>query len=244
MTRQTLLSYLGAETAPVMINIFPVDFDAKNQILDYLDAYNRGRADEDMVLYNDLAAMISDLSGDIMNAITIVPVAYTHLPRPETGFVSPTPAPVWERLTPPGFSPRPHAFQACGCVPTKSRRWRPWPGSGCINTRQYRCCTAVSYTNLRERRDPRALVFMRTGWRRRAQSAAARSARTGPAWSGGRFCVRSDSRPQCIEHSLPVSYTHLDVYKRQIGAEDPPAKRTYPRQEKLDILSECSSSQQ
>lgn len=29
-----------------------------------------------------------------------------------------------------------------------------------------------------------------------------------------------------------------------IGAEDPPAKRTYPRQEKLDILSECSSSQQ
>lgn len=43
---------------------------------------------------------------------------------------------------------------------------------------------------------------MRTVWRRRAQSAAARSARTGPAWSGRRFCVRSDSRPQCIEHSL------------------------------------------
>ena len=79
VTRQTLLSYLGAETAPVMINIFPVDFDAKNQILDYLDAYNRGRADEDMVLYNDLAAMISDLSGDIMNAITIVLIAFSAI---------------------------------------------------------------------------------------------------------------------------------------------------------------------
>ena len=66
---------------------------------------------------------------------------WVFVPRPETGFVSPTPAPVWERLTPPGFSPQPHAFQSCGCVPTKSRRWRPWPGSGCINTRQYRCCT-------------------------------------------------------------------------------------------------------
>ena len=77
--KQTLLSYLGAETAPVMINIFPVDFDAKSEILDYLDAYNRGRADEDMVLYNDLAAMISDLSGDIMNAITIVLIAFSAI---------------------------------------------------------------------------------------------------------------------------------------------------------------------
>ena len=77
--KQTLLAYLGAETAPVMINIFPVDFDAKSEILDYLDAYNRGRADEDMVLYNDLAAMISDLSGDIMNAITIVLIAFSAI---------------------------------------------------------------------------------------------------------------------------------------------------------------------
>lgn len=79
MTKQALLSYLGADSTPVMINIFPVDFDAKNAILEYLDDYNQGREDEDMIIYNDLAAMISDLSGDTMDAITIVLIAFSAI---------------------------------------------------------------------------------------------------------------------------------------------------------------------
>lgn len=39
-TKGTLLSYLGATSVPYMISIYPMDFESKEEILNYLDAYN------------------------------------------------------------------------------------------------------------------------------------------------------------------------------------------------------------
>lgn len=39
-TKENLMAYLGANTVPVMINIFPKDFESKEYITDYLDKYN------------------------------------------------------------------------------------------------------------------------------------------------------------------------------------------------------------
>lgn len=39
-TRENLLAYLGADTVPYMINIYPKDFDSKEDITKYLDDYN------------------------------------------------------------------------------------------------------------------------------------------------------------------------------------------------------------
>ncbi len=77
--KDNTLSYLGADTYPMMINIYPKDFDTKEEIIKYLDDYNDKQADENKVVYTDLANTISSLSSDIMNAITIVLIAFSAI---------------------------------------------------------------------------------------------------------------------------------------------------------------------
>lgn len=79
VNKETILSYLGADSVPVMVSIYPRDFDTKDEILEYLDQYNHGLAAEDQILYTDMANMVSALSGNIMNAITIVLIAFSSI---------------------------------------------------------------------------------------------------------------------------------------------------------------------
>lgn len=78
-TKDNTLAYLGADSIPAGIYIYPKDFDSKDKILSYLDAYNDGKSKEDSIQYMDMAEMISSLSGNIMNAITIVLVAFSAI---------------------------------------------------------------------------------------------------------------------------------------------------------------------
>lgn len=77
--KNNMLSYLGADTAPSMIQIYPKDFDSKDKLLEYLDKYNKGRSEDDKILYIDQAKMITSLSGNIMDAITIVLIAFSSI---------------------------------------------------------------------------------------------------------------------------------------------------------------------
>ena len=77
--KKTLLTYLGAYDIPVVINIYPKDFESKEEIIAYLDKYNENKENKDKILYTDLAAMISSLSGNIMDAITIVLIAFSAI---------------------------------------------------------------------------------------------------------------------------------------------------------------------
>lgn len=77
--KETLLSYLGADSIPQAIQVYPKDFDAKEQILSALDQYNDGKEEEDQILYTDMGEMISSLSGNIMDAITIVLIAFSAI---------------------------------------------------------------------------------------------------------------------------------------------------------------------
>ena len=78
-TKDALLSYLGADSIPLMVQIYPRDFDAKEKILENLDNYNKNLEDEDKILYTDMGDMISSLSGSIMDAITIVLIAFSAI---------------------------------------------------------------------------------------------------------------------------------------------------------------------
>ena len=78
-SKDNTLSYLGADTYPMMINIYPKDFDTKEKIIKYLDDYNDKQEDENKVVYTDLASTISSLSSDIMNAVTIVLIAFSAI---------------------------------------------------------------------------------------------------------------------------------------------------------------------
>lgn len=75
--KDQLLAYLGARSAPVAIQIYPKDFKSKDKLLEYLDKYNKNLDKDDKILYNDAAATISSLSGGIMDAITIVLIAFS-----------------------------------------------------------------------------------------------------------------------------------------------------------------------
>ena len=77
--RDTLLSYLGGNGIPYVIMIYPTDFDTKDLITDYLDDYNKDLPRENAVVYTDMAAMITSLSGGIMDAITIVLIAFASI---------------------------------------------------------------------------------------------------------------------------------------------------------------------
>lgn len=77
--KKTVLSYLGAGANPYMILMYPKDFDSKEGILEYLDNYNKDKSEENSIQYTDMASMISSLSGNIMDAITIVLIAFSSI---------------------------------------------------------------------------------------------------------------------------------------------------------------------
>lgn len=78
-TKDLMMAYLGAESTPVAVFIYPKDFKSKDSVLEYLDAYNDGKDSDDAIYYTDLAAMLSALSGNIMDAITIVLIAFSAI---------------------------------------------------------------------------------------------------------------------------------------------------------------------
>ncbi len=78
-TKETVLGYLGAESVPMAVYIYPNSFESKDSITTYLDKYNEGKEEQDEIRYVDMASMISALSGNIMDAITIVLIAFSSI---------------------------------------------------------------------------------------------------------------------------------------------------------------------
>ena len=79
LTKEAFLGYLGADVVPSAIYIYPKDFETKDEIINYLDEYNENKDEEDIIQYTDMAEMISSLSGNIMDAITIVLIAFSSI---------------------------------------------------------------------------------------------------------------------------------------------------------------------
>ena len=79
VSKDMVLGYLGADVIPSSIYIYPKDFETKDAITNYLDDYNEGKSEEDIIQYTDMAEMISTLSGNIMDAITVVLIAFSSI---------------------------------------------------------------------------------------------------------------------------------------------------------------------
>ena len=77
--KQATLTFLGADTVPLMIQIYPKDFDSKDEILKVLDEYNENKSEKDKIIYMDQAKLITTMSGNIMDAITIVLIAFSAI---------------------------------------------------------------------------------------------------------------------------------------------------------------------
>ena len=76
-SKENMLLYLGSKDEPFMINIYPKDFESKDKIIEYLDKYNIDKNDEDKIVYNDLASTFISFGSKIMDAITVVLIAFS-----------------------------------------------------------------------------------------------------------------------------------------------------------------------
>ncbi|MHC5216629.1 ABC transporter ATP-binding protein/permease [Enterococcus sp. LJL128] len=78
-TKQSTLAYLGGDSMPQMVFIYPTNFEAKDEIVKYLDKYNDGKDNADKIVYTDLAQTMTDMTGGIMDGITIVLIAFASI---------------------------------------------------------------------------------------------------------------------------------------------------------------------
>lgn len=79
VTKNQMLSSLGASFLPSCITIYPKDFESKNDIIEYLDKYNKNKAEDEKVLYKDTSTTINKLSTSIMKGITIVLIVFASI---------------------------------------------------------------------------------------------------------------------------------------------------------------------
>ena len=68
-----------ATDIPSMISIYPTNFEAKESINSYLDEYNEDKSEKEKMIYTDLAKNITDSTGGIMDAITIVLIGFSAI---------------------------------------------------------------------------------------------------------------------------------------------------------------------
>lgn len=78
-TKEDVLATLGATEIPSSVSLYPIDFGSKESITAYLDEWNTDLATEDKVIYTDLAAIVTSISGSIMDGITMVLIAFAAI---------------------------------------------------------------------------------------------------------------------------------------------------------------------
>ena len=61
------------------ISLYPNDFSGKGDLLEYLDAYNDGKNETQSIFYNDQAALFTSISSGIIDAISIVLIAFASI---------------------------------------------------------------------------------------------------------------------------------------------------------------------
>lgn len=72
-------SFLGTSRKPISISIYPTSYQAKEGIIDVLDAYNQQALPEDRIVYLDLAETIGSALGSVVNMISIVLVIFAAI---------------------------------------------------------------------------------------------------------------------------------------------------------------------
>ncbi len=77
--RDDQLKRWGVIDAPSQILIYPTSFADKEAIIDHLDAYNEDRAEENHIIYTDLASLITELTGDVIDGISYVLIAFSAI---------------------------------------------------------------------------------------------------------------------------------------------------------------------
>ena len=79
MNYDQVMRIIGGNTTPSGIQIYPVSFDAKEQIKDYIKQFNEGRDKEKQILLTDMAEMLTKAISRLINTIAIVLSAFAGI---------------------------------------------------------------------------------------------------------------------------------------------------------------------
>lgn len=78
-TKENFMDYLGASAVPYSMMIYPNNFKDKDEVLNYLDDWNKGKSQDDKIIYSDLAGTMTELTGGLMDAVTYVLIAFAAI---------------------------------------------------------------------------------------------------------------------------------------------------------------------
>ncbi len=79
ITYDQVMRTIGGNQIPVAAQIYPVSFEYKDDIKEYIDLYNEGRDEVDQIIYTDLADQISSTISSLINTITIILAAFAAI---------------------------------------------------------------------------------------------------------------------------------------------------------------------
>lgn len=77
--KEMLLQSIGAGTVPTGISIYPASFESKDDIVNYLNAYNDDKSEKEKVLLFDAAAIATSTMSMLIDTISIVLVAFAAI---------------------------------------------------------------------------------------------------------------------------------------------------------------------
>jgi len=64
---------------PAKIELYPKDFEAKEEITSLIDEYNKDKKEEDKIIYTDLVGVMMDSVTTIINAISYILMAFVSI---------------------------------------------------------------------------------------------------------------------------------------------------------------------
>lgn len=79
LTYDAVMQFIGADTTPVGIQIYPASYESKDDIKAYIDEYNVGKDVENQIVYTDLAEVISGTISSLITTITIILTAFAGI---------------------------------------------------------------------------------------------------------------------------------------------------------------------
>ncbi|MFO7612079.1 MAG: ATP-binding cassette domain-containing protein [Clostridia bacterium] len=78
-TYKGIMQRIGGDATPTGIQIYPVSFETKDEIKDYLDLYNADVTESEKIIYTDLAETISGAISSLIGTITVILSAFAAI---------------------------------------------------------------------------------------------------------------------------------------------------------------------
>ncbi len=79
ITYQNVMRFIGGDSSPIGIQIYPVSFDSKDTIKEYIDTFNDDKTEMQTIIYSDLAETISTTISSLIGTITIILSAFAGI---------------------------------------------------------------------------------------------------------------------------------------------------------------------